>query len=231
MAPNFIRAALDSEFGAGGAGLRGNEGVQGATPSTVALPRVRVDWKLARVPGPGCLAARLSQAPTPKGTAGPAEGKPGARVPLPGTEVARSPPDTHKSVLSSLHRASSQTGKPSRFFPELHPDSPGSAPAGTRYPRQPTPQKLEGILAQEWSRPREAAVRRTAWLKPEGGPPFCTETALGTLCCFPSAQEGNGPSLLSFPEASSSSSHRPRAERQRLPASVPTPPLTLAVQP
>lgn len=34
MTPNFIRAALDSEFGAGGAGLRGNKGVQGATPST-----------------------------------------------------------------------------------------------------------------------------------------------------------------------------------------------------
>lgn len=71
MAPNFIRAALDSEFGAGGgAGLRGNKGVQGATPSTLPLPRARVDWKLARVPGPGCPAARLPQAPTPKGTAG-----------------------------------------------------------------------------------------------------------------------------------------------------------------
>lgn len=50
-------------------------------------------------------------------------------------------------------------------------------------------------------------------------PAFCTETALGTLCFLPTAQEGNGPSLLSSPAASSSSC----VQRQRPPASLSQP--------
>lgn len=147
MAPNFIRAALDSESEVGGQGCVA-AGEPGAAPSTLPLPRAREDWKFSRVrslvagpePSPGAHPDE-----TPKGTAGAAGGKLGAsgaggqsRCPAP--RFHRVP---HKRVPPSFQEAASQAGKPSHFSQALTLESgfcprgygspgPADAPASSR---------------------------------------------------------------------------------------------------
>lgn len=225
MAPNFIRAALDSESEVGGQGCVA-AGEPEAAPSTLPLPRAREDWKFSRVrslvAGPRAFPRRPPRR-DPKGHCRGCRGK--ARrewgwrtVPLPGTKVPQSPP---RKGTTQPPGGRQPGGKTVPFLPGAYPRVWVLPPQVRVTPASRRPASwrafCQGML------PPTGRCRQTAWLKREGGQAFCPEAPHRHPLLLPhGAQEGNRPAF-SLPQPPAVQARLHHVQRLPWPASLSPP--------